>query len=100
MTTVSSTNAGPPAQIYIIRHGEKPADPPTPAAAPSPPFGIDIKATRAFTRCCRVDGNAQARWPRAVRARDRTAAGGLEHTDNAVLARLSEARQNAGAPHL
>jgi hypothetical protein len=38
MTTVSSTNAGPPAQIYIIRHGEKPADPPTPAAAPSPPF--------------------------------------------------------------
>ena len=48
MTTVSSTNAGPPAQIYIIRHGEKPADPPTPAAAPSPPFGIDINGNQSI----------------------------------------------------
>lgn len=42
MTASSSTNAGPPRQIYLIRHGEKPADPPTPTAAPSPPFGVDI----------------------------------------------------------
>jgi hypothetical protein len=48
MTTVSSTNAGPPAQIYIIRHGEKPADPPTPTAAPSPPFGIDINGNQSI----------------------------------------------------
>jgi hypothetical protein len=40
--TRSPANAGPPAQIYIIRHGEKPADPPTPKAPPSPPFGVDI----------------------------------------------------------
>ena len=42
MTSSSSTNVGPSSQIYIIRHGEKPADPPTPTAAPSPPFGVDI----------------------------------------------------------
>lgn len=42
MTSSSSTNAGPPPQIYLIRHGEKPADPPTPTAAPSPPFGVDV----------------------------------------------------------
>lgn len=41
MTATSSTSAGPPAQIYVIRHGEKPADPPTPTAAPSAPFGVD-----------------------------------------------------------
>jgi len=37
--------AGPPEIIYVIRHGEKPADP-TPAAhgksaKPTPPFGVD-----------------------------------------------------------
>jgi hypothetical protein len=40
--------AGPPSIIYIIRHGEKPADPPpaasgAPAPAPVPPFGIDFQ---------------------------------------------------------
>lgn len=43
MTAAASlTNAGPPAQIYVIRHGEKPADLPTPTATPSPPFGVDV----------------------------------------------------------
>jgi hypothetical protein len=43
MTAATSlTNTSPPAQIYLIRHGEKPADPPTPTAPPSPPFGIDV----------------------------------------------------------
>jgi hypothetical protein len=46
MTAASLTNAGPPAQIYVIRHGEKPADPPTPTAAPSPPFGVDINGNQ------------------------------------------------------
>jgi hypothetical protein len=46
MTTASSTNAGPPAQIYIIRHGEKPADLPTPTATPSPPFGVDVNGNQ------------------------------------------------------
>ena len=43
MTAAASlTSAGPPAQIYVIRHGEKPADLPTPTATPSPPFGVDV----------------------------------------------------------
>jgi hypothetical protein len=46
MTAVPSPNTGPPAQIYVIRHGEKPADPPTPTAAPSPPFGIDVNGNQ------------------------------------------------------
>jgi hypothetical protein len=46
MTAASLTNAGPPAQIYIIRHGEKPADPPTPTAPPSPPFGVDVNGNQ------------------------------------------------------
>jgi len=37
--------AGPPEIIYVIRHGEKPANPPPPAhgkpPAPAPPFGVD-----------------------------------------------------------
>jgi hypothetical protein len=38
----------PPATIYVIRHGEKPADPPPPAPGPpppppGPPFGIDFQ---------------------------------------------------------
>jgi hypothetical protein len=37
--------SAPPEVIYIIRHGEKPADPPPAAhgksAAPAPPFGVD-----------------------------------------------------------
>jgi hypothetical protein len=46
MTAASPTNAAPPAQIYIIRHGEKPADLPTPTATPSPPFGIDVNGNQ------------------------------------------------------
>jgi hypothetical protein len=70
MTAATSlTNTSPPAQIYLIRHGEKPADPPTPTAPPSPPFGIDVKATRTSTLCCRVDGNVPAHWPCSSRPR-------------------------------
>ncbi len=46
MTAASSINAGPPAQIYVIRHGEKPADLPTPTATPSPPFGVDVNGNQ------------------------------------------------------
>jgi hypothetical protein len=40
--------AAPPQTIYIIRHDEKPADPPPaspgePAPAPGPPFGVDFQ---------------------------------------------------------
>ena len=40
-----------PEQIYIIRHGEKPADLPPPApgqppVAPSPPFGVDVNGNQ------------------------------------------------------
>jgi hypothetical protein len=48
MTSGSSANAGPPAQIYVIRHGEKPADPATPTAAPSPPFGVDVNGNQSI----------------------------------------------------
>lgn len=46
MTAASLPNAGSPAQIYIIRHGEKPADPATPTAAPNPPFGVDANGNQ------------------------------------------------------
>ena len=42
----------PPDTIYIIRHGEKPADPPPVAAgqaavaAPGPPFGVDFQGNQ------------------------------------------------------
>jgi hypothetical protein len=42
-----SESVGPPEQVYIIRHGEKPADPPTPKSAPSAPFGIDINGNQS-----------------------------------------------------
>ncbi len=53
MTTVDPTTHDPnssstaPAQIYIIRHGEKPADlappaPNQPPPVPGPPFGVDF----------------------------------------------------------
>jgi len=48
MTAGSSAKAGPPAQIYVIRHGEKPADPPTPTAAPSSPFGVDVNGNQSI----------------------------------------------------
>ena len=44
--------APPPEIIYIIRHGEKPADPPpaapgqAPPAPPGPPFGIDAQGNQ------------------------------------------------------
>ena len=37
-----------PAQIHIICHGEKPANPPTPTAPPSPPFGVDINGNQTI----------------------------------------------------
>ena len=54
-TSMSQPPAGnataPPATIYIIRHGEKPADPPAAAPgqsppAPTPPFGIDFQGNQ------------------------------------------------------
>jgi hypothetical protein len=49
MTTPS--NAPRPQQIYVIRHGEKPADPLAaspgqPASAPGPPFGVDVEGNQ------------------------------------------------------
>lgn len=38
---MSTPDSPLPQQIYVIRHGEKPADP-SPTAAPGPPFGVDI----------------------------------------------------------
>jgi hypothetical protein len=34
-----------PQQIYVIRHGEKPADP-SPTSAPGPPFGVDVNGNQ------------------------------------------------------
>ena len=44
MTSDPPATPGTPTQIYVIRHGEKPADPPPgkPAPPPSPPFGVDV----------------------------------------------------------
>jgi len=47
MTTPAA--APPPDTIYIIRHGEKPADPPPGAghaAAPAAPFGVDFQGNQ------------------------------------------------------
>jgi len=47
MTTPAA--APPPDTIYIIRHGEKPADPPPgagQAAAPAAPFGVDFQGNQ------------------------------------------------------
>ena len=48
MTSPAATP--PPGIIYIIRHGEKPADPPSAtghaAAAPAAPFGIDFQGNQ------------------------------------------------------
>jgi len=43
--------SAPPGVIYIIRHGEKPADPPSAdpgeaAAPPGPPFGVDYQGNQ------------------------------------------------------
>ena len=43
------TGTVPPAVIYVIRHGEKPADPPagdTGAAPSAPPFGVDFQGNQ------------------------------------------------------
>ena len=50
MSEPSNGNA-PPSIIYIIRHGEKPADPPAtaPGQAPpalAPPFGVDFQGNQ------------------------------------------------------
>jgi hypothetical protein len=44
---MTTSNPPLPQQIYLIRHGEKPADPPAqshgqPISPPSPPFGVDV----------------------------------------------------------
>ena len=44
---MSTPNPALPQQIYLIRHGEKPADPPVrspgqPTSVPGPPFGVDV----------------------------------------------------------
>ncbi|MGH3827319.1 MAG: hypothetical protein ACRDQX_09120 [Pseudonocardiaceae bacterium] len=51
--TASATSpaGGPPSVIFIIRHGEKPADPPPPVPgapplAADPPFGVDINGNQ------------------------------------------------------
>jgi hypothetical protein len=46
MTQQPAGGTAPPQLIYIIRHGEKPADPPPtdpgqPPPAPTPPYGVD-----------------------------------------------------------
>lgn len=43
-----SGNNPPPQLIYVIRHGEKPPDPPPghATASPGPPFGVDIDGNR------------------------------------------------------
>ncbi len=53
---MSQPNAGsatpPPEMIYVIRHGEKPADPPpaapgqAPPPIPGPPFGVDFQGNQ------------------------------------------------------
>jgi len=45
---MNAPNGIPPKQIYVIRHGEKPADPPTPTAAPTPPFGVDVNGNQSI----------------------------------------------------
>ena len=44
---MTAPNSMLPQQIYVIRHGEKPADPPAASpgqstSAPGPPFGVDV----------------------------------------------------------
>jgi hypothetical protein len=51
MTMTSPAATPPPDIIYIIRHGEKPADPPAtapgqPVPAPTAPFGIDSQGNQ------------------------------------------------------
>jgi hypothetical protein len=92
-------NGGPPNQIYVIRHGEKPADPPTPTAAPTPPFGVDVNGNQSI--CSLLPRGWQRSGARgAVRARDRTTANRLADTNGPGLTRLWEAGQDTGTPHL
>lgn len=39
---MTTPNAPLPQQIYVIRHGEKPADPPADGSSSGPPFGVDV----------------------------------------------------------
>ena len=48
---MTTPNPPLPQQIYLIRHGEKPADPPVPSSAqptppPGPPFGVDVEGNQ------------------------------------------------------
>ena len=50
MSQQAAGGAAPPEIIYVIRHGEKPADPASAApgqsaAAPGPPFGVDYQGS-------------------------------------------------------
>lgn len=46
MSTDSPTGAGFPAQIYLIRHAEKPGDPSDADDATGPPFGVDANGNQ------------------------------------------------------
>ena len=48
---MTAPNSMLPQQIYVIRHGEKPADPPAASpgqstSAPGPPFGVDVNGNQ------------------------------------------------------
>jgi hypothetical protein len=49
---MTTPNAGLPQQIYLIRHGEKPVDPPAlssaqPTPPSGPPFGVDVDGNQS-----------------------------------------------------
>jgi hypothetical protein len=48
MTATPSPKGVPPNQIYVIRHGEKPADLASPTATPTPPFGVDVDGNQSI----------------------------------------------------
>jgi hypothetical protein len=42
----AGSNGVAPKQIYVIRHGEKPADLASPKDSPTPPFGVDVNGNQ------------------------------------------------------
>ena len=96
--------SAPPEVIYIIRHGEKPADPPPAGQGqtppPAPPFGIDYQGNqdahsllpRGWQRCRR------ARRP--VRPGPRRAAGGAASPYGFAVAVLRRPGQDDRAPDI
>jgi hypothetical protein len=81
--------------IYVIRHGEKPADPPvTP-----PPFGIDSRgAGRQFAAPARVAAFGCAHW--SLRSGDGLAASRTADSGRLALAVPRQSQQDDGAPYL